>query len=128
MNCYDTVPTMQAIKGQIEQGDMSFSIVRVVTDAAAVAVQKPAKVFLPIVTASNVLRTITLATQIVVESNVLTQMHWIASEPLCRKSSESTQRSVLAHRDCQQRAADDHAGNPDRGGVKCAGADALDSE
>ena len=53
-------------------------------------------------TASNVLRTITLATQIMVESNVLAQMHWIASEPasLSRKDVVcSVQQCVLAHRD-----------------------------
>ena len=71
----------QAIKQQIEKGDMSFSLVRVITDAAVVAVQKPARLFIPIVTVSNILRTATLAMQIVAESDLLVRMHWIASAP-----------------------------------------------
>lgn len=72
----------QAITNQIERGDVNFNIVRVVTDAAAVAVQKPAKLFVPILAASNLLRTATLALEIAADSDLLSNLHWIASAPL----------------------------------------------
>ena len=72
----------QAIKDQIEKGDVSFSIVRVVTDAAVVAVQKPARFFIPIVAVSNLLRTAALALEITARSDLLANLHWVASAPL----------------------------------------------
>ena len=82
MEASNVRPSLQAITDQIERGDVNFSILRVVTDAAVVAVRKPARVFVPILAASNLLRTITLALDITAQSNVLTNLHWVASEPL----------------------------------------------
>ena len=76
-----TAVVKQAIKEQIEAGDtQNVSIWRVVTDAAAIAVQSPARWFIPLVAVANMLRTATLALQIVAESNLPVRMHWVASE------------------------------------------------
>ena len=72
---------MQAIQDQIEAGNLNISIWRVVTDAAVVAVQSPARWFIPLVAISNILRTITLALQIMAESRLPVRMHWVASKP-----------------------------------------------
>ena len=71
---------MQAIQDQIEAGNLNISIWRVVTDAAVVAVQSPARWFIPLVAISNILRTITLALQIMAESRLPVRMHWVASK------------------------------------------------
>ena len=60
---------------------MNFKVLRVVSDAAVVAVQTPAKYFIPIVAIANILRTATLTLQIVAESDLLVRLHWIASMP-----------------------------------------------
>ena len=72
---------VQAIKQQIEEGNMNFSTLRVLSDAAIVAVQRPAKYFIPIVAISNILRTATMALQIAAESDLLVRLHWIARTP-----------------------------------------------
>lgn len=88
---------VQAIREQMEAGDVTISIWRVVTEAAVVAVQAPARWFIPLVAISNILRTMTLALQIVAESNLPVRMHWVASEcPHPQHEHTSTWKHLLA--------------------------------